>query len=100
MKENRKKQLENKLEEMVKANLMSPFPVYDTEEIEDIKAEIKKLKYDEEPVEFCNGCKSLSTTEDEFGNVWCNACNSLNDVSKLNIYEYKEKYGNIWKYQS
>jgi len=47
----------------------------------------------DEPVEFCNSCKSLYIVEDEFNNIWCKKCDSLNHTSTLpSIWQYIEKY--------
>lgn len=51
------------------------------------------MNYNDEEVEFCNACKSLWVVEDEFKNVWCKKCDSLNHTSTLpNIEEYKKAF--------
>ena len=75
-----------------------PFSLYDKEGIEDFKDKIDKMnEYDEGEVECCEGCKSLFTYEDDFGNTWCGKCNSLNYIEICkDIFEYEENYGHIW----
>lgn len=50
------------------------------------------MDYNDEEVEYCNACKSLFIVEDEYNNVWCRDCDSLNHTSKCkNIFEYEDK---------
>lgn len=89
------------------ANLLAPFPVYDTEVIEDLKKYLKMRTEnpDNEPVTFCTNCLSLhvKTVEFEPGpggedrNVdYCVSCGNT-DMDKTDIYSwglmYEEKYG-------
>ena len=78
-------------------NLMSPFPIYDTEYITDIKTRIKDMEqskrdYDELPVAACKYCKSLHIENDEADNDICMRCGSVNDIVIYNtIHEYLEE---------
>lgn len=77
-------------------NLMSPFPVYDTEYITDIKTRIKDMEhskrdYDELPVAACKYCNSLHIENDEADNDICMRCGSVNDIEIYkNIHDYLE----------
>lgn len=92
--------LTEKVERQEHANNYAPFPVYDTEYINDLKIIIKKLennnKYDKLPVAACKYCKSLHILNDELENDICVSCGSINDVEVYdNIEEYlKAKEGN------
>lgn len=84
-------------------NEMSPFPIYDTEFLENLKMEIDDLQkaetnYDDEEVTFCTHCKSLFIEIDEdTGLNICGRCGSVNETTTLpNIYLYLQKYRNIW----
>lgn len=82
---------------MEKANFYAPFPVYDTEDVKSFKKGINKMKEDLEKVECCESCKSLFLVEDEFNNIWCGKCNSVNRIEFVkNINLYLKKYGDIW----
>ena len=78
-------------------NKITPFPVYDTGFVEEIKLEIMKLEnenkinYDDEPVEACRFCKSLNIQYDEDNlNVICMRCGSTNELKVFKtIHEYK-----------
>lgn len=93
-------------------NKLSPFPVYDTEVIDDYKFLMmitKKENYNHVPVEYCKVCLSLQIKEVTFtkGNdikmdqppaevVYCGSCSGT-EVEKCHITEwidlYHEKYG-------
>jgi len=75
---------------------MAPFPVYDTEYVEEVKNIIMKLEnenkinYNEEPVVACKYCKSLHIVIDEVDNNICMRCGSVNELKEFkNIHEYK-----------
>ena len=83
---------------------MAPFPVYDTEVIEDLKKQIertmgvKKIDYDAMPVHYCAHCKSLHIEIDEANNDVCGRCGSVNEVETAKtIEDYNKKFGNIWE---
>jgi len=75
---------------------MAPFPVYDTEYVEEVKNIIMKLEnenkidYNDEPVVACKYCKSLHIVIDEVDNNICMRCGSVNELKEFkNIHEYK-----------
>lgn len=76
-------------------NKLSPFPVYDTDWVQEIKDRIKQMKnskedYDNEPVVACKYCKSLHIVNDEYENGYCYKCGSVNEfITYNNIFEYK-----------
>lgn len=77
-------------------NKMSPFPIYDTDYIKDVKNRImeledeNKINYDNEPVVACKYCKSLHIVTDEVDNDICGRCGSVNELKEFkNIFEYK-----------
>ena len=77
-------------------NKMAPFPVYDTEYVEEVKNTIMKLEnenkidYNDEPVVACKYCKSLHIVIDEVDNNICMRCGSVNELKEFkNIHEYK-----------
>ena len=84
-------------------NTMAPFPIYDTEYVNNVGKTIKKMKkekvnYDELPVYFCKHCKSLYIETDSDNNEICNRCGAVNEVDVLpSIKDYDKKYGEIWK---
>jgi hypothetical protein len=95
------KQLKKQLDHVEYYNMMSPFPIYDTEYVAKIKEtmdaiEKSKENYDELPVVACNSCKSLHIIVDEVENSICMKCNSMNDLIEFkDIHEYKRS-NNIW----
>ncbi len=95
------KELEELYEHVTYYNRMAPFPVYDTEYVQEIKDAIDMItnsdkNYDELPVEACANCKNLFLVVDDVDNIICMRCNSINEVDKYDdIYEYK-KENNIW----
>jgi hypothetical protein len=94
-------QLREELKHAKHYNMMAPFPVYDTEYVEELENMINDIEkhdneYDDLPVEACKNCKSLHIVVDETDNNICMRCNSINEtVEYVNIYEYK-KQRNIW----
>src|SRR5690606_19807629 len=90
--------LKEKLKYMEEINQLAPFPIYDTEEIKDLKVEIDKFEvYENEEVECCKNCKNLHLIDDDFGNTWCKKCHSVNEIETLkDIDEYLKEYGDIW----
>lgn len=102
MKNNELRQyLQEQIKHMEYYNYMAPFPVYDTEHIQDLKDAMNKLdttdtNYDDLPVVACANCKSLHIVTDDDENDICMRCHSINEVITFeNIYEYK-KENNIW----
>lgn len=89
--------LKNLWKHMDYYNKMSPFPIYDSEYVEDVKKEVEKtedIDYDEEPVVACKYCKSLHITthiqDNETYDV-CNRCYTANELIEFpNIHEYNE----------
>lgn len=82
-------------------NIMSPFPVFDTEYVEYIKKLImdleneKRSDYDLEPVWACKYCKTLVVPNcydiDEHDNEICLRCGSVNETQEFKtIHEYKK----------
>lgn len=78
-------------------NVLSPFPVFDTEYIRDLDDKIREIKsnklkdYDKEPVVACKHCNSLHIVVDDIDNNVCFRCGSVNDLRDFkNIYEYSE----------
>ena len=82
-------------------NKMAPFPVYDTEYVEEVKQYLKHMEktdnnYDDEPVDACKNCKNLYIVIDEDENSICMKCNSINEIKTYaNIAEYL-KVKTIW----
>ena len=84
------------------ANLYSPFPVYDTELVQELKDELKrvmadkKTDYDSLPVACCKHCKSHKLIIDEDENDICLRCGAHgNDIVEIheNIFEYSKVTG-------
>ena len=77
-------------------NRVAPFPVYDTDDIKEIKLKImeleeeNKINYDDVPVEACRFCKSLNIQYDEEHlNIICMRCGSTNELQQFEtIHEY------------
>lgn len=80
-------------------NKMSPFPIYDTDWVKDVKDKIKEMEdtkedYDQLPVVACRNCKSLYIKYDDDMNEHCMRCGSTNELKEFdNINEY-EKFKN------
>ena len=87
------KEYQDKLDHMLYYNNMAPFPVYDTEDVEDLRKLIDKMnkdEYNKEPVTACKHCKSLHIVTDELDNEVCFRCGSVNDtITFENIDEYE-----------
>ena len=88
--------LREHLDHLLYYNKMAPFPVYDTEYVEEVKNTIMKLEnenkidYNDEPVVACKYCKSLHIVIDEVDNNICMRCGSVNELKEFqNIHEYK-----------
>ena len=88
--------LREHLDHFLYYNKMAPFPVYDTEYVEEVKNIIMKLEnenkidYNDEPVVACKYCKSLHIVIDEVDNNICMRCGSVNELKEFkNIHEYK-----------
>lgn len=89
--------LREHLDHLLYYNKMAPFPVYDTEYVEEVKNTIMKLEnenkidYNDEPVVACKYCKSLHIVIDEVDNNICMRCGSVNELKEFkNIHEYKK----------
>jgi len=89
--------LKKLLEHLQYYNKLAPFPVYDTDYVNDVKNRImeleneKEINYDNEPVVACKYCKSLHIVTDEVDNDICMRCGSVNELKEFkNIHEYKE----------
>lgn len=81
---------------MVHYNSMSPFPIYDTEYVKDVRKKIKEMEenedynYDEDSVVACKYCKSLHIVSDIYSNDHCMRCGSINELQEYkNIFDYK-----------
>lgn len=86
---------------MKKANLLAPFPIYDTGDLKIFEDRIMNTSKDEEQVECCKACKNLFLIEDDFNNIWCGKCNMPTEIEILdNINKWGSKYGHIWTYYS
>ena len=95
--------LSKEIERRELANKYSPFPVYDTELIEDLKLEdkmiTKKDNYNNVPVISCKTCGSLhiktvrfnNGTQDGVTTDYCVVCSNT-EMEKLHIEEWEEKY--------
>jgi hypothetical protein len=95
------KHLEKLLDHLRYYNIMAPFPVYDTEYVEDVDKAIKKMKedktkdYDSEGVVACRHCKSLHIVTDDIDNNICMRCGSVNELQEFSdIYKYNEFISN------
>jgi len=90
------KQFTKILEKFKHTNLMSAFPIIDSEHIEKLETILKldKTDYDSEPVECCIHCKSLYLVTDNDDNDECVTCrNSLNETeTHASIFHYLNKY--------
>ena len=89
--------LREHLDHLMYYNKMAPFPVYDTEYVEEVKNIIMKLEnenkidYNDEPVVACKYCKSLHIVIDEVDNNICMRCGSVNELKEFkNIYDYNQ----------
>lgn len=87
-------------------NSLAPFPIYDTDYVNSVKNELDKevkrmneeFDYDKLPVYACKHCKHLNIEIDDDYNEICMRCGSINEVDEYeNIYEYKKKWGELWK---
>ena len=90
--------LREQLEEMEYYNRgTSPFPVYDTEIVEDLRKQLEKMStedqriYDDLPVIACKHCDSLHIVEDDNGNEVCVRCGSNETKYYTNIDDYLTK---------
>lgn len=104
-----RKQVKDEIERRERDNLLAPFPVHDTEVIEDLKIYLKyknemitkKEDYNNVPVTYCKTCGSLHIKTVEFDNGqepldYCVTCSNT-DLGTAHIEEwediYKDKYG-------
>lgn len=82
-------------------NKMSPFPIFDTEWVGNIKDKINEIMnskedYDKQPVFACKHCGTLVVPNqyevDDDGNEICQRCNSVNEVTEYkDIFEYNKE---------
>lgn len=85
---------------MEHSNSMAPFPIFDTEYVEDVRDKIKNMEenqinYDDEPVVACKYCKNLHIVNDKWDNAHCMRCGSVNELKEYkNIFEYQENINN------
>jgi hypothetical protein len=89
------KYFEKRLQIMKHYNFYSPFPIFDTEYVQEVKDMInqmkidKKTEYDEIGVVACKYCNSLYIITDELDNDHCGRCDATNEVVIYkNISEY------------
>lgn len=103
--------LKEEIERREYYNQMSPFPVYDTEIILDMKSlseRVKKQNYNNEPISYCKNCLSIriktvkfpETNEGENRDVdYCSLC-SKTDLGEVHVSEwedmYQERYGKMF----
>lgn len=86
----------NRLELMEHANYYSPFPLYCTEYVKEVKGMIEQMEnnkkdYDNIPVVACKYCNSLYIINDDLENDICGNCHSMNEIIIFdNIDEYLE----------
>lgn len=86
--------LKDEKEHLEYYNKMAPFPVYDTEYVNDVinlinKMENTKIDYDELPVVACKFCNSLYIENDEVENDICMRCGTINElVVYSTIHDY------------
>lgn len=57
------------------------------------KFQINKQEYNDEPVEYCNGCLSLSIKSISNNIAYCCECGDT-DINKTNIIEWELLYKN------
>jgi hypothetical protein len=74
-------------------NKLAPFPVFDSDYVNDIKLKIdkmntSKINYDELPVVACNHCMSLWIENDELENDLCMRCGAVNDIEIFNDIDH------------
>ena len=103
--------IKKEIERREEANKWSPFPVYDTEKINELKIkekmESKKEKYNEVPVTYCKTCLSLHVktvkfnkgTEEGISTDYCGECSStemgtgfIDEWEELYVEMYGEKF--------
>lgn len=89
------KYLKELSEHMRYYNMLSPFPVFDSEYVEYIDNKIMNVEnenrynYDEDPVVACKYCDHLTIVMDEDNNDICTRCGSVNELQEFeNIFEY------------
>lgn len=95
----RKEELQKMLDYYKHVNMMSPFPIIDTEHIMKLENMIidNKVDYDSEPVVCCAHCKNLAIKVVD-GNDECDLCrNAMNETeTHPTIFHYLNKYQNRW----
>jgi hypothetical protein len=100
------KYLKELLTKIEYCNRMVPFPIYDTEYVNEIKTMIMKLEkdddvnYDDDPVWACKYCDALVVPNcydiDDNNNERCLRCGSINEtIEYKTIYEYKNRKDTI-----
>lgn len=100
-------ELKNEIKRRETANSYSPFPVYDTGDIMQLKVKLKKLNTmrnrdenpNNEPITYCKTCLSIAiktTSVEEHEVDYCSNCGNT-DIDQAHISEwsdwYEEKYG-------
>ena len=103
-----KTKLQIEIERREKANNYAPFPIYDTEIIDDLKIREQmksKHDYDKEPVHYCKTCGSLglktvnipSEGKDDTEITYCKKCGNTEIAEAKNVHEwdliYEEMHG-------
>lgn len=97
----RREILYNLIQHIEYYNNLSPFPLWDSGDLNHLKELYKmdKLDYDNETVDCCRFCKNLHILPDEHGNSVCVRCNNIvnNDYETFNnMFDYIDAYGDIW----
>lgn len=94
--ENLKREYNKTLDYFKEINLLSPFPIVDTDDIKSLEKKINEnnIDYDLEPVTCCSHCKTLYIVTDEYDNDYCVLCkNSINEIEvHKTIFHYLNKY--------
>lgn len=91
--------LKETLKHMEYHNNMAPFPVFDTENVSDLKDYIKIMErtpneYDNLPTACCKHCLDLGIMVDEFDNDICVRCGSINEIIVFDTYEKYDEFLN------
>lgn len=78
-------------------NNMAPFPVFDTEIVDNLKTKITQMdikEYNDIPVIACKYCKSLHIITDELNNDICFRCGSNNATIEFKTIDNYLKFKN------
>jgi len=92
-------QLKETLAHMEYYNFLAPFPVFDTENVSNLKDYIKIMErssteYDNLPTACCRHCLDLGMMVDEFDNDICVRCGSVNELLVFDTYAEYDEYLN------